>query len=443
MNKTPFAILFLLVFWSPASAEVDFETDLAERTFRFFWDTADPQTGLIPDHYPDTRFASVAAVGFGLSAYPIGIERGFISRQQGAARTLKTLRFLWDAPSGPEPKGKTSYQGFFYHFLEPSSGVRYQNSELSTIDTALLMGGVLFVRDYFDGPGQEAEIRELAEKLYRRVDWKWAQQQDTGLMGHGWRPESGPIPHAYRGYNEAMILYILALGSPTHPADSRAWEAFVKTYEWANFEGYEQVNFPPLFGHQYSHLWIDFRDIRDDYMTGRRSDYFENSRQATLSQKAYGERRRFPAGVWGLTACRGPGGGEPFKTYWARGAAFEGIRDDGTIAPTAAGGSIPFAPEECLGALRKMRSLYGDKVYREYGFVDAFNPFYPSDRKPARGQVLEGVWFDDSHLGIDQGPILMMLANYQDDLIWKVMRADLDLRRGLRQAGFRGGWLDR
>ena len=443
-SRTYLLLLLLACFTQAAFADEAFEADLSERTFRFFWETADPNTGLIPDHYPDTKFASVAAVGFGLTAYPVGIDRGYITREQGATRTLKTLRFLWNAPSGDSPTGMTSYKGFFYHFLVPETGERFKTTELSTIDTALLMAGVLFSKEYYDGEtSAEKEIRELADKLYRRVDWAWAQDEKTRLMGHGWRPEKGMIPYQYHGYCEAMILNLLAVGSPTHPATPDVWEAFCKEYKWGSFMGYEQVNFSPLFGHQYSHLWVDFRDIQDPYMKERGIDYFENSRRATLSQKAYGKAREFPKNIWGLTACAGPGGGsKAFKSYWARGASLEHIRDDSTITPTAAGGSIPFAPAECLESLQEMKKRYGASVYREYGFIDSFNPYFPSQIKPGSGDIIDGVWFHNRYLGIDQGPILGMLANYQDDFVWKYMRKEPYLKSALKKVGFTGGWLE-
>ena len=276
-------------------------------------------------------------------------------------------------------------------------------------------------------------------------------------VGHGWTPEGGYLDSDWRGYNEAMLLYLLALGSPSHPIDPAGWQAWTGRYRWVSFEGYDYVGFPPLFGHQYSHVWVDFRSIRDAYMRGRGLDYFENSRRATLAQRAWAIRnprgwRGLGEDVWGVTACDGPAdvelpvGGETrrFFTYAGRGVGALWTRDDGTIAPTAAGGSVPFAPEVAIPALRAMRARWGEDLYGEYGFFDAFNPSFRSAAPPVhQGRVVPGVgWFDTDYLGIDQGPILAMVENYRSELVWRVMRRDPDLRRGLERAGFEGGWLN-
>lgn len=433
-----------------------FIPELQERTFRWFWDTTNPDNGLVPDRWPDPPFASIAAVGFGLSAYPVGVERGWITREEARERTANTLRFFWNAPQGDAATGVTGYRGFFYHFVDMERGLRYRDVELSTIDTALLIAGVLSAAQYFDGDDPvEREIRELADSLYRRVEWDW-MQLPSGLVSMGWKPDQGTFTYGYEGYDEAMILYLLALGSPTHPVDPRAWRAFTSTYQWADFYGQQHVNFAPLFGHQYSHVWVDFRGIQDEYMRGRGIDYFENSRRAALAQQAYAADNPhgfvgYDAQVWGLTASDGPVGAKyvidgverEFRTYWARGAAAGDIRDDGTIAPTAAGGSIPFVPEQAVEALRTMRDRYGDNLYRQYGFIDAFNPTLREDHPVTAGAVVPGVgWFDDQYLGIDQGPILLMIENYRSGLLWELMRENPYIVRGLCRAGFTGGWLD-
>jgi hypothetical protein len=277
------------------------------------------------------------------------------------------------------------------------------------------------------------------------------------LIALGWRPGEGHLPYDWRGYNEATILMLLALGSPTRPVGAEAWNAWAEGYRWGTFHGQRYLGFPPLFGHQYSHVWVDFRGIRDRTMREHDLDYFENSRRATYAQRAYAIAN--PSGfkdygpdLWGLTACDGPldaqlvvGGRErTFHTYQARGACFTNVIDDGTLAPTAAGGSIAFAPEICLPALMAMKQRYGEHVYRRYGFVDAFNPTLDVEMKTQHGRVVAGLgWFDDDHLGIDQGPILAMLENWRSGLVWRVMRNNAHLRRGLLAAGFRGGWLDR
>src|SRR5207247_2849612 len=248
---------------------------LEERTFHYFWDLTNPQNGLTPDRAPSPSFSSIAAVGFALTAYPVGVERGYITRAQAAERTLTTLRFFWTAPQDSAAVGVTGYKGFFYHFLDMNTGQRFQTVELSTIDTALLLAGVLFAQSYFDGPDStEAAIRAYADSLYARVDWRWAQNHPPAVT-LGWHPENGFLPYDWRGYNEAMILYILALGSPTYPVDSSAWAEWVTGYQWGSFHGQDYVQFGPLFGHEYSHVWIDFRTLQDVYMRGRCIDYFE------------------------------------------------------------------------------------------------------------------------------------------------------------------------
>jgi hypothetical protein len=397
-------------------------------------------------------------VGFALTAYPVGVEHGWITRAEAVDRTLATLRFFWTAPQDSAVSGATGYHGFFYHFLNPVTGQRYQNVELSTIDTALLLAGILFAQSYFDGgSATEEEIRRLADSIYFRVDWNWAQKRPPAVS-MGWHPEGGFIPVDWIGYNEAMILYFLALGSPTHPVDSTtAWNAWVGGYTWGTYYGQDFVQFAPLFGHEYSHVWVDFRGIRDAYMQGRGGgiDYFENSRRATLAQRAYatqnpGGWRGYTKDVWGLTACDGPankrltinGRSREFHTYWARGAALGDVRDDGTLCPTAAGGAVPFAPEIAIPALYAMRHKYGDALFKQYGFLDAFNPTFTAVGQEQTGTVDRARgWFDVDYLGIDQGPILLMVENHRTGFVWEVMRRNPHIMRGLRRAGFSGGWL--
>jgi hypothetical protein len=441
----------------PDPADEAFLDSLQHRTFRFFWETANPANGLVPDRWPRESFSSVAAVGFGLAAYPVGIERGWITRDEGVERVRTTLRFLWQAPQGPEPAGIAGHRGLFYHFLDMTTGHRFETVELSTIDTALLMAGVLFCMEYFDGATPaETEIRALADSLYRRVDWQW-MIDDPDYISMGWHPERGYIESDWRGYNEANILLVLALGSPTHPVPESVWPQYTNTYQWGEYYGQQHAGFAPLFGHQYSHIFIDFRGIQDEYMRGRGIDYFENSRRATLAQQAYaidnpmgwagyGER------VWGLTASDGPvdttiainGVERRFWTYTARGTSFTETRDDGTLVPTAAGGSIPFAPDITIPALRAMREQYGEHLYGEYGFLDAFNPTFTFEgTRLGHGRVVPGVgWFDTDYLGIDQGPIVLMIENHRSELIWSHLRRNSYIVEGLRRAGFSGGWLD-
>jgi len=429
--------------------------DVERRSFQYFWDLADPHTLLVPDRAPTPSFSSIAAVGFGLTAYGIGAERGYVPRAEAAGRALATLRSLLAMKQGPEPRGTSGYKGFFYHFLDMRTAERFQTVELSTVDTSLLMAGVLFAQSYFDrGDPTETAIRSTAEQLYERVDWPWEQARPPAIS-MGWTPEEGFHSYDWRGYNEAMIVIVLALGSPTHPVGADAWEQYTQTYRWGTFQGQEHLLFAPLFGHQYSHVWIDFRGIRDPFMRAHGIDYFENSRRATLAQHAYAIAnpngyRDYGERVWGLTACDGPldatltidGRQRTFYGYAARGATEGEIRDDGTIAPTAAISSIVFTPELSLAALREMKRRYGANLYSRYGFLDAFNPTLRTNEKGMAGRVdpAQG-WFDVDYLGIDQGPIVAMIENHRSGLVWKVMRKNPHIVRGLRRAGFTGGWL--
>ena len=428
---------------------------LQQRTFAWFWERTDSATGLTPDRWPTKSFSSVAAIGFALTAYPVGIERGYVSRTAAAERTLNTLRFLYNAPQGQQAEGITGYKGFFYHFLDMETGRRFKTVELSTIDTSLLLAGALFCQSYFTlaNPTENA-IRAYADSLYLRIDWQWIRPR-APFVSMGWHPETGFIKYDWNGLNEGMILYILALGSPTHPIDASAWKEWTKTYRWAEFYGQTHLNFAPLFGHQYSQIWIDFRGIQDEFMRGKGIDYFENSRRATISQRSYaidnpGRWKDYGPNIWGLTAVDGPKdttitiAGRPrlFFTYSARGAAAGEIRDDGTLGPTALGGSIPFAPEITVPALVAIREKYGDNLFTNYGFLDSFNPTFDVAFTPQHGKVVPGVgWFDTDFLGIDQGPIVAMIENYRSELIWKTMKKNPYIVAGLKKAGFTGGWL--
>ncbi|WP_161814906.1 glucoamylase family protein [Steroidobacter agaridevorans] len=434
--------------------------NLQRRTFRFFWDTTNKQNGLAPDRFPSPSFASTAAVGFALTAYVIGAERGFVSRSQARLRTLRTLRFLESMPQGPDETGMGGYKGFFYHFVHMHNGQRFGTSELSTVDTALLLGGVLLSQSYFDQDSRsEREIRELAEKIYSRVDWQWAQNRPP-ILSHGWRPESGFLRFDWRGYNEGMLMYILALGSPTHPIEPEAWTEWMRTYKdtYGKFSGQEFLSFGPHFGHQYSHVWIDFRGIMDAWNREKGYDYFENSRRASYAQREYARQnpmrwRGYDSEIWGLTACDGPADTvqiynneeRGFFTYAARSTASIHILDDGTIAPTASVASIAFAPEIAIPAIRAFRARFGEHLYQKYGFLDSVNPSFTFTDVPLRhGRIVEGIgWIADDYLGIDQGPIVAMIENYRSGLIWSVMQNNPHIRRGLQRAGFTGGWLDK
>jgi hypothetical protein len=431
--------------------------DIQERTFRFFWETANPDNGLIPDRHPTPSYSSIAAVGFGLTTYPVAVERGYITREQARERVRKTLRFFADAPQGPAARGMTGHRGFFYHFLDMKTGARFEDSELSTVDTAILLAGALFCQSYFDAPDRdEVEIRALAESIYRRVDWRWAQP-NAPAISLGWSPEQGFLRYDWRGYNEAMLVYLLALGSPSFPVGIAAWNEWTSTYDkhWGTFFGQEFLSFGPLFGHQYTHVWTDLRNIRDAYMRRRGLDYFENSRRAVYAQQAYAMEnprrcRDYGETIWGITASDGPvdviiedsNGRRRFRSYAARGIDVGGRFDDCTLAPTAVVASLPFAPELVIPATLAMHGRFGEHIYSTYGFLDAFNRTFTHNIPLRHGRhVPEFGWVAGDYLGIDQGAILTMIENYRSALIWRVMRKNTYLRRGLQQAGFSGGWL--
>jgi hypothetical protein len=431
-----------------------FLIELEERTFRFFWDTANPKNGLIPDRYPTPSFSSIAAVGFGLTAYPIGVERGYVTREAARQRVLATLRFFRDAPQGPSARGVSGYKGFFYHFIDMKTGERFEDSELSTVDTAILLAGMLFCQSYFSGPEhEEVEIRDLAEQIYRRVDWGWAQPHAPAIS-LGWSPEDGFLEYDWRGYNEAMLVYLLALGSPSFPVGQQAWTEWTSTYDksWRKVFGQEYLSFAPLFGHQYTHVWMDFRKIQDDYMRMRGLDYFENSRRAIYAQQAYAIAnplgcQGYGAMMWGITASDGPAdveledasGKRRFRAYAARGTD---AHDDCTLAPTATVASIPFAPELAIPAVLEMHRRFGQYIYSKYGFFDAFNPSFHFDVPLSHGRGVAGFgWVDVDYLGIDQGPICAMIENQRTALVWRIMKKNPHIRRGLERAGFSGGWL--
>jgi len=443
----------------PADVVIDpFVLELQERTFRFFWDTANAENGLVPDRYPTAGYSSIAAVGFGLTTYGIGVERGYITRQQAKQRVLATLRFLARAPQNADARGAAGHRGFFYHFLDMKTGERYQDSELSTVDTAILVAGVLFCQSYFTGADPvEVEIRALADEIYRRVDWQWAQPKAPAIS-LGWSPEEGFLRYDWRGYSEAMLLYLLALGSPTFPVGPDAWAEWTSTYDkqWGTFFGQEFLGFTSLFGHQYTHVWTDLRDIRDPYMKRRGLDYFENSRRAVYAQRAYAVAnprgcRDYGATIWGITASDGPAdvvienasGRRLFRSYSARGMDATGKYDDCTLAPSAVVASMPFAPELVIPATLEMHRRYGQHIYSTYGFLDSFNRTFLFDVPLRHGRRIPKFgWVAGDYLGIGQGAMLAMIENYRSALVWRVMRTNPYLRRGLEQAGFSGGWLD-
>ena len=416
-----------------------------KESFSYFLHETNPRNGLVRDKTREDWPASIAAVGMALTADPVGVERGFLIRAQAVHRALTTLRFFWGSPQGPQPDA-TGYKGFYYHFLDMDSGRRAYRSELSTVDTALLMAGILTAAAYFqEDTKEEAEIRKLADALYRRVDWRWALNR-RATVTHGWRPRRGFLKYRWEGYDEALILYVLGLGSPTFPLPKESYDAWLSTYSWRKIYGHELVQAGPLFVHQMSHLWIDFRGIRDRYMRERQLDYFENSRRATCVQQEYAIRNPrgfegYSRNCWGLTASEGPGPKtilvkgvrRRFYDYVARGVP--GGPDDGTLAPWAVVTSLPFAPEIVVPSIRYYREKLELHAANPYGFKATFNPTFPD-----RGQNKWG-WVSPHHYGITQGPIVIMIENDRAGLVWNLMRSCPYVVAGLRRAGFRGGWL--
>jgi hypothetical protein len=472
------------------ASDSDFLEFIQRKAFDYFWLETNPANGLIRDRSRTNSYCSIAAVGFGLTAIGIGIDHGWITREQGRERVLRTVRTFHEKPQGPDAVGNIGYRGWFYHFLDMDTGLRAWKCELSSIDTALFLAGALYAREYFSGAhADEAAIRDLVDRIYNRIDWHWmtggASGEPTrrptpnpsqegnkdsrpelqalgaaasGALTMGWRPESGFIQSRWIGYNEAMILLLLGLGANDNP-DTEAqraagilpagegkdlptgrrqniwagralppefWKEWTRGYQWKTSFGQSFVHFPPLFGHQYSHCWIDFHGLADDYMRDRGIDYFENSRRATLAQNAYcvanpGNFKGYGERVWGLTACDGPGFGE-YRGYSARGAP-PPENDDGTIAPTAAGGSLPFAPEICIPTLRHFYDQFRPGIWTRYGFCDAFNR--------------TAGWWDSEVLGIDQGPILIMIENNHTGRVWRTFMKAVEIQRGLKNAGFR------
>lgn len=409
----------------PFANDAEFLEYLQQTTFDFFWYEANPTNGLIRDRSQPGSPCSIAGVGFGLTGIGMAIDHGWITRERGRQRVLTTLRTFYHSPQGANASGRIGFKGWFYHMLDMDTATRDGTSELSSIDTGLLLAGVLYARQFFDADQpEENEIRSLADALFNRVDWQWMAHGGTSLS-MGWQPESGFLSARWIGYNEAMLLYLMGLGASTNPLPAVQWSSWTSGYRWRTNYGQAYLEFPPLFGHQYSHCWVDFRHVADGYMNSRGLSYFENSRRATLAQRAYcianpGGFSGYGSNTWGITACDGPGFGS-FAGYTARGAP-PAQNDDGTLAPTAVGGSLPFAPEVCLPALRHLYDRYRTNLWCSYGFRDAFN--------------LTAGWWDADVLSIDQGAILLMAENYRTEDVWRRFMRIPEIQRGLRVAGF-------
>jgi len=415
---------------------------LQRAAFDYFVVNTNRANGLVADTSRPGSPSSIAAVGFALSAYPVGVERGWIERADAVERVLAALRFFSKSDQGGTTTA-SGHRGFYFHFLDMETGLRVWQSELSSIDTALLIAGMLTAALYFDGESAvEAELRQLADAMYRRVEWRWAQRAG-GAMSQGWKPECGFLHYGWDGYNEALLLYILGLGSPTHPLTDASFEAWTLTYQWENIYGHDFLYAGPLFVHQFSHAWIDFRGIRDRFMREKDCDYFENSRRATLVQRDYAIRN--PRGFvgygqdrWGLSAGDGPsvapqavaGRRQAFYGYAARGVPWG--PDDGTIAGSSTLASIVFAPEIALPAVRAMaagRVGGRGEAMRASGFNETAH-------EPAAAG-----WISRGEFALDQGLTVLMVENFRTGLPWQIVRGSPWIRAGLRRAGFKGGWL--
>jgi len=384
-----------------------FLDDLERSSFLFFWEQANPQTGLIKDRcnvrINDTGVvASIASTGFGLTAICIAEKRGFISHQDARLRVIATLVFLW--------RKLPTHRGFFYHFANINTGERIWDSEVSSVDTAILLCGILTCRQHF----QDRDIIQLAHAIFDRVDWTWLSE-DTALLPHGWTPEVGFLPYKWDYYSELMMIYLLGMGSSSHPLRPEAWLAWKRTafeYDGLRYIG----SFAPLFVHQYSQAWFDFRRKRDKY-----ADYFQNSATATEVHRRFCVElgRKFPdysEDLWGITASDSDKG----YVIWGGPPAMGPI--DGTVVPAASGGSLPFLPEATMRVLKNIRSRY-PQTWSRYGFVDAFNPLKK--------------WYDTDIVGIDTGITMLMAENARTAFVWETFMKNPEAQRGMTNAGFK------
>jgi hypothetical protein len=417
-------------------------TDRLQRgAFDYVCRYTNPANGLVADTSRPGSPCSIAVVGFALSCHVVAAARGWRSRASAAQTVLNTLQFLWNSEQGSAPD-TTGHKGFYYHFLDMASGRRVWDCELSLIDSALLIAGVLCVGQYFDRDNRaERLIRALADSLYRRVDWAWAQNGSPALT-QGWHPDYGFLHYGWEGYNEALIIYILGLGSPSAPLSPGSFEYWTLTYQWERLLGQDVLYSGPLFTHLFPHAWIDLRGIRDAFMREKRSDYFQNTCRSVALHREYCERNPHQAtgygrDIWGISAGDGPtehGSREFAKDhrhfgYMARGAPFG--PDDGTLCPWAMLATLPFTPEAALSGTRTLLKRY-PQVCSEDRFASGFNP---------TENAADGGWLSQGWYGLDQGLLVMMIENARTGLIWSLLRGSPDIRRGLKRAGFRGGWL--
>lgn len=432
-------------FESKGKINYDLSTDdnklldsIQYKTFLYFLNESNPENGLVKDRSASWAPASIAAIGFALPSYAVGVERGWIKREEAAKITLNTLKFFFNSAQSSDTN-VTGYKGFYYHFLRMNSGTREWNCELSTIDTGLLMMGIIFARKYYNQVNNtENEIRNLAADLLKRLDWDFFEMPSTGeyanTISMGWKPNEGLHFMGWTGYNEALFLYILAAGSGMTNVEA-GYKTWLASYDWRTpYPNLSHIAFPPLFGHQFSQVFIDFRGLADSFMKNKGIDYFENSRRATLVQRKYAIENPYKwAGYdslcWGISACDGPTekynyDDKKFLGYAARGTSGADFNyfDDGTIAPYAAISSIVFAPEIVLPTIKSLNEKYGRDLWKEYGYVDAFNPTLK--------------WFNREYIGIDQGPMLLMIENFRTGLIWNYVMKDPIIQKGLNRLGF-------
>jgi hypothetical protein len=412
--------------------------------FGYFLDKTPAETGLVLDSTWKDAPSSIAGAGFGLAVLLAGVKREWISRNEAVERALTTIRFFANSHQGPEPDA-SGYQGFYYHFLDPHTGKRAWKCELSTMDTAILLYGMLAAGQFFDAdrPG-EAEIRSLVDQLYRRVNWNWAQ--DGALtVRHGWLPESGFLEYRWQGYDEALLLYVLGLGSAEHPLPPESYRAYTSTYRWETHYGHELLYAAPLFVHQFPHVWIDFRGIQDEPVRARGLDYFENGRRAALVHQqhaiqnphgfqGYGEH------AWGITASEGPvSGTQPVqvdgRTYFGYLARGVPEPDDGTLSPWTAITSVAFVPQIAMATVKHYAEAF-PQLLGEYGLKCSLNPTFPGKKGESPG------WFSEHYYAINEGPIVLMIENYRTDLLWRLAKQCAPIVEGLRRAGFKGGWLN-
>lgn len=421
---------------------------LQRRTFTYFLEQMNDVTGLIADKTMPGSPSSIAATGIGISCYIVGVERGLITRAEAIKRTLKVLKFFYYSRQGTEADA-TGYKGFYYHFLDMQTGKRVWNCEISTIDTAILLAGVLSARYYYTGDKKsEIEIRKYADALYARVDWQWALNGKDSVT-HGWKPESGFIGYRWdMKYSEAHLIYILAFGSPTFPINPTIYNKWTSTFEWKKIYDIECIYAGPLFIHQMSQIWLDFKGINDDLNRKIGIDYFENSSRATQIQQLYAIENplNFPhygKNGWGITASEGPGPStrtvngvkRKFYDYIARGIPFG--PDDGTISPWAVVTSLPFLPKVVLSTMQHAIEKLDYDNHHDYGFDGSYNLSFHDKKDKSK------TWVSEWQFGLNQGPIILMIENYQSGLIWNIMKKCPNILDGLKKAGFTGAWLDK